>query len=691
MNETMRTCAACVAGRFVFGFAFLLPLIAGAAAPTASIGPIVATPQTNFNGSVVTAQYTGSIEGYTVAFKIGDTSYPGTAADGTMTFAVPGTAVTAGNIYAGAITATKDSDTYTIGGKYLYQGAQVAGGGGTNGWFKTWATDMTLNEEGGAWSSLKPPAADSKIVIDEDANGVYNDFVFAPTTAASGQAMVFDMTVSFDAAQDEMADVAGAQASVRVVTVGDTYRFSVLTNGVWATNTTMAAYLGAAYPMRMALDYRQVPATITYEVLTNGVYEQIASGVVGTTKSALENVTFNGTGKLALMTGSNIVDTVDASLVKDGDGTKYANIGAALANNVTNLTLLWNTAWQPPSGAGEFRIAKGDYNWYYTPENGLLVKLVDGTYVVVTDYWEVMNLNGGVSTNYMFLTNVLKLAETDAYAFLTNLYLLRDVALPADVNVYRDTWFNGESNILTRADGVITLTVASGKTFAIESGLIGVPKSAFKGDGTVALTGGRFPEGLTNAWHSFLPSSGSDYVWAQLATPVRSDYPGYQYQPMLSTVAPKANQELLPVTDANGESVSIVLNTSWAAKVTDSEDAETQAAEFSKVQVNGMTRLDNEVLGLAKDGEVTANNIPVITPHQSTSTKNVTFSLGNVSPSTIEASGAKVTYRVVMSSDPGGKDGAASTNVVSTANVQMPLPSSGVQYYIIEVDTGAVK
>jgi len=125
--------------------------------------------------------------------------------------------------------------------------------------------------------------------------------------------------------------------------------------------------------------------------------------------------------------------------------------------------------------------------------------------------------------------------------------------------------------------------------------------------------------------------------------------------------------------------------------VTDSEDAETQAAEFSKVQDNGLTRFDNEVLGLAKDGEVTANNIPVITPHQSTSTENVTFSLGNVNQSTITASGAKVKYRVFKSSNPGGKDGGSSDPSDPDKDVEMPLPADGVQYYLIEVDTGAVK
>jgi len=689
MNNSIRERATRAAGRWMFGLAFLLPLVAGAAASDVSINSIMARPQTNYNGSVVSAKFTGSLDGYAVALKVGDASYPGTVSAGTVSFVVPGNAIVASNIYASTITATKDSDTYTIGGKYLYQGEQVSGGGGTNGWFSTDAGHVNP-ARGGAWSSPNPPVDQGKIIIGEDAEGNYNDFVFTPVAAVNpSQATVVDMTLSFDAAMDEVVDVAGAQAAIRVVTVGDTYRFSAGVNGAWTTNATMAAYLGAAYPVRMTFDYRQVPATVTYEVLTNGFYVQIASGVSGTTKSALEKVKLNGTGKLAIMTGSNVVDTVDASLVKDAEhpANRYANIGAAIDAGVTNLTLLWNTAWQPTTGAGAFRIAKGGYDWYYTPEDGLLVKLVDGTYVVVTDYWEVMNLDGGVGKNYMFLTNVLKLAETDVYAFLTNLYLLRDVVLPADVDVYRDTWFNGESNILTRADGVITLTVASGKTFAIESGLIGVPKSAFKGDGTVALTGGRFSEELTNAWHSCLPSSGNGYVWVRLATPVRSDHTEYQYQPMLSTVAPQAGQELLPVTDANGESVSVVVKTDWAAKVTGKSTAAEQSAVFSEKQSNGMTCLDNKILGL----ENQAGNIPVITPHQSTSAENVTFSLGNVNQKSITDSGAHVSYRVYKSATPGGKDGGSVEAASPLATVEMPLPASGVQYYIIEVDTGAVK
>jgi len=687
MYTTMRERATRAAGRWVFGLAFLLPLMAGAAAPTVSITSIMATPQTNYNGSVVTASYTGDLDGYDVKFMVNGTSYSATAGGGTMTFVVPGNAVVASNIYLGTITATKGSDTYTIGGKYLYQGAQISGGGGTNGWFKTWAEDRTLKEQGGAWDAPKPPADVSKIIIDEDDKGVCNDFVFTPGVQANvSQVAVVDMTLSFDAPLDEAVDVTDVQAAIRIVTVGDTYRFAALANGAWTTNTEIAAQLKKEYPVRMTVDYRQVPATITYAVKDGDAYQTIASGVSGTTKSAIVNVTFNGTGKLALMTGSNVVDSVDASLVKDGDGTRYRWPDDVPSEKRGNLTLLWNTAWTPAANVdGAWTIHGGDYQLYINPTGeGVWVKNTDGTWTVKANYFEAMNLYFGdnvVTTNkYTYFTNAVALADET----ITNLYLLHDVTLDTTLAVNKTLTFNGEDRILAAENGV-DISIADGKSFTIQGGLIGLAQSVFTGKGTLAITGGRFNDTTKGQW------TVQDYSICALATPVRS----YGWQLIETTKAPdpEKGEELMPMTDANGESVSVVVNTSWVnEKFPDKSPAE-QSVELSKVQANGMTRFDNEVLGLATSGTVSANNIPVITPHQSTSTKNVTFSLGNVNQSTITASGANVKYRVVTSSDPGGKDGAASSYVAPAAEVQMPLPTSqeGVKYYLIEVDTGAVK
>jgi len=706
MKTTIRKALAAIA--LAVGFATAAS--ATEPAPTVfTVTEVTERASTNFNGSAITVGYSayakGDYDDVTVNVSVGGHDYQYTAEQldlqaegGSFTVQIANDYAKAGTV-TGAVVTVVGSDpnlgsmTAFGGTKYLYQGHldTVA----TNGWFDVTAGHPT---QGGTWDPAQLEIRDDVIVFDEDDQGEPVDYTFTPVAPSqTGEVVVVELSTAFDSAFDasgqSVADVQGiadTQGALCVITdANGLFRFAAAVGGAWQTNNEIEVSMGTMYGLRVTLNYRTIPAHVTYEIETQDGYQTVAEGnALQNVPQFLGSVEFAGCGRLAQMVGSNCVDAVDASLVADADdpAAKYADIGEALANGVTNLTLLWDTAWQPTAGLGEFRIAKGGYNWYYTPEDGLLVKLVDGTYVVVTDYWEAMYLLAGVDDlKVMYLTNALELAKTtEAY---TNLWLLRDVTLPKGAKVWRDTWFNGETNILAGA----APAVDDGKSFVIEGGCIGLTNFEER----IYAYGGRFDAAATNAWKGHLPTVtvGDDelhYVFAELAVPVRETF---GWQVMLDAVAPQAGEELMPVKDADGELVAVVVNTDWAAAVTDETDPVEQSKKLSEKQGNGYTYLDNAILGLTNAvGGAEVGNVPVIVPSQSgSSATQLTFSLGNVSQQAIENSGARVTYRVYASDDAGGKDEVVGVQLDPSQPISVDLPESGVKYYIIEVDNGAMK
>jgi len=673
--------------KHIFGVRFLFTLsismsfsLASTAAPDVIFSSVKATPQTNYNGSVVVATYAGSWtpSDYDVKLTVGGTPILATVGgSSTLNFVIPGSVALASNVYACTITATEKADptqSHDIGFVNLYQGARVDGT--PSGWFSTSAPGNVLAQEGGAWSSPVPGVADEKLVIRDNDAGEYSDYVFVPTNAV-GQAVVVNMAVSFDAPLDEDPnDVSSANAALRLVTVGDDdYRFAAFVNGVWATNNNYVAEIGTSYVLRVTVNYREVPATVTYEVGTNGYFETVENGPVSAVSSKLGSVTFNGTGKLAQLAGSITADTVDASLVEDGEHTKYANVDQAFASGKSDLKLLWDASWDPSvMRAGPWTIAANNHK-LYTSTEGVKLDFDGTTYTVVGDYFEAMTFwisDDTVHTNmYTYLTNALVKSPSSA----TNL-MLRSVALPSgsgnEFALDKSVVLVGDTNELTGAG----FAVANGETLTIASGYIGV--EALGGEGMVSLEGGKYTVAGTNKWEECLAA---DHHFAGLAIPEGD----YACQVIVGAQA-KTGEILLPVSEdgkTTAGSLALTKQQLTDAKVIDGDETTDEiVAKLNATADNHNKVWENVVLGLKNNDEM---SIPVVTPLQSTNPNAVTLKPTGITVD--KASGATVTYRVHMADMPGGK----SANPVIAGSyeneVEMPLPTTGVKYYTIEVVT----
>lgn len=660
-----------------------------------TVTDITEKPSTNFNGSTVTVAYSGYQKGSCVnpvaKLTVGGHEYVSSdkleAGGGTLTFVVPSDMLAAGQIASAIVTvmaedAASSASIKAYGGaQNLYQGAVT--NWATNAWFSASASGSQLVVNGGAWTTPLPTASDGKILFPEnEQTGELIEYGFTPTPQVA-KIVVVETELRFDAAYGQDAlDTSSMQGALRIVEDGTLFRFSALVNGGWQTNPDLVADATVNYTIRTTFDYSGYPSTVKYELKQGDAYVVIASGISRVDKVALGSAGFCGGGSLIRMTGTNAVAQLDASLVADESGKHYATIGDVPATKRGNLTLLWDTAWTPNAAVdGAWTIHAGEYKLYVSPTGeGVWVKNDNGTWTVYANYFEAMNLvfaDSGIVTNkFTYFTN----AVAQAGASITNLYLLHDVVLDTAVSVGKTITFNGETNILSGAG----VSVVEGKKFIIEGGCIGIAPAD-----RIELKGGRFTESTTNSWNSYLPST---YVWAKLATPVRTVVPEcvYEIQPVPPGSVPGADEKLLPVTDANGEAVSVKVKSTWAEAKTGESKSADQSAVFSTKQGNGLTYMENAILGLANSAqaEVSANQIPVIQPVQSTSPTQVKFKLGNVKVD--EDSGVAVKYRVFKSSNPGGKD-SASSPANPTEEVLMDLPGSGVQYYLIEVDTGAVK
>lgn len=291
-----------------------------AANPTVTITPATPVFQDYTNATIVatvTADGTFDAEHATYTATVGNQSYNGTYANGSVTFEIPGSAGASANV---TITAQDGGAAVSSTTAFVF--------GTATAWFEETAAKFTT----GAWTHASADTTTGKIVLSGDANAT-----FTPTKTMTGNTADVVWVVSFDAPNDDdlSEELIGAQTAFRLATANESYIFQL-----WVTNGSSGAWVDVAatgitpainveYTITNHFDY----GTMKFTSSVNG--QPLAAVTGGATsfdlpsgKTKVDSFEFAGSGALTGIAG-NFINTM---LYVDGDGNAYATLAAALAS-----------------------------------------------------------------------------------------------------------------------------------------------------------------------------------------------------------------------------------------------------------------------------------------------------------------------------------------------------------------------
>ena len=265
--------------------------------------------------ATVSAEGTFDAAAATYTATVGNQSYNGTYANGSVTFEIPGSAGASANV---TITATPEGGSAavaTTATSFVF--------GSAADWFEETATKF---ETTGDWENAEP--LEGKIVLSGDANAT-----FTPTMTMTGNTADVVWVVSFDAPNDDdlSEELVGAQTAFRLATGGFQLWVTNGSSGAWvdvaATGITPA--INTEYTVTNHFDYSAHTLTVT----VNG--QPLTAETGGATtfalpsgKTKVDSFEFAGAGALTGIAG-NFINTM---LYVDGDGTAYATLAEALAS-----------------------------------------------------------------------------------------------------------------------------------------------------------------------------------------------------------------------------------------------------------------------------------------------------------------------------------------------------------------------
>ena len=394
------------------------------------LGTPTARPSTNYNGSAVKVSVTGDFpDGAPVLAKVtiagGD--YAGTVADGVVSFAIPDTVVTAGNVYAGTITLTVGSEDY-VKAVTLTQGTLKLDE--KTDWI---AESAAAFEATGTWGGDRAESVGTKIAV--------SNAVFTVATPSPVEANVSITTVmSFRGATERPFDPA-MKASVQVVKVASVNRYAFLTGDGAVTNLTAIANVSGEATVKFDLDYTANTVTYTIDGTVFGPFVAPAAVV-----KSVSGVRYDGATEVASLIGSYRFEGVDANLAKVG-GVEYATVAEAIAEAGSDtVQLLWDASWEP-SAAGEYAVATNDhvlaiggpFAWS-VKDNG------DGTLTVTVTGGASAPAVGSISVVGRTVTVAVKDARPDLWYALEK---TTDLSRPF---VVATEWVKGAESLSTTVD-----------------------------------------------------------------------------------------------------------------------------------------------------------------------------------------------------------------------------------------------
>ena len=318
-------------------------ILATAFADDFAIGEPTARPSTNFNGSVVSFAFAGEIPDGSEAsamLSLEGVDYVGEIRNGSVVFTIPAETVTAGNRYGGVITLTVDGNVY-VKPVDLVQG-RIAVDEDAD-WIREGAATFGTT---GAWSG--------GLAIVEDEAIAVSDAVFTAARPSPENSVVTVATVvAFGGVDDHPFDDT-ALAGVKVVGVGDTRRYAMLTGVGVKTNFSAVANLGSMVAVTVRVDFAE--KTLDYGI-GDGVFGPfpLKSGA-----SCVSDVCFAGRATVVSLEGAYRAEGVDTNLAAVG-GTGYATVEEAVsAAGSDGVRLLWDATWTP-SEKGEYRVSTNGF------------------------------------------------------------------------------------------------------------------------------------------------------------------------------------------------------------------------------------------------------------------------------------------------------------------------------------------
>ena len=310
------------------------------------IGKAVARPSTNYNGSVVSATFTGEIpDGAAVSatIAVGGVDYAGTvdAQNGTFTFALPADAVTAGNSYAATL-------TLSVGGVDYTQDVHLAQGTLKIDEKADWiAESPAAFGATGVWSGEVAEAGEGGIAVS-------NALFTAATSSPANAVVTLSSTFRFVAAAAGDFN-ASALAGVKVVKVGAVNRYAFLTGAGVITN--LEAVADVSRPVCVTVTVDTVAQTVGYSL--GGTVFGPFPCVVG--KDIVSKVRYSGATDVVSLDGAYRTENLDANLARVADA-EYATVAAALAaSGAETVELLWDASWTP-SANGDYTIAPNGHS-----------------------------------------------------------------------------------------------------------------------------------------------------------------------------------------------------------------------------------------------------------------------------------------------------------------------------------------
>lgn len=322
-----------------------VPVAFGVVPPSAALSGERAVAGTDWIGSSVTAAYAVSDWG----------SYAGGAVEAALSYTVGGEA----RQVVGAVDAARGTVAFDV--------ADMAPGSFAEAtidlWLRTAEGGRTPLTTGmvtmlqGNWAWLLPEGWNwfDEAVLAVDSSGGYVDFD-PGVGSGEGRKAVVEFSVAYDSPSDEgEPPPAGTQGGLRLMPDGaDGYRFQVYVAadgaGAWreASVVGLAPRLDVKYDFRVETDYAE--SAVTYFVKTGNVWAVLHRGDrADLSARQLNGLAFSGRGEVEGLRGKREEWGVDARLVEDASGAKFATVADAVAAGTAGqpLTLLWDASWTP--------------------------------------------------------------------------------------------------------------------------------------------------------------------------------------------------------------------------------------------------------------------------------------------------------------------------------------------------------
>ena len=282
----------------------------------------------DFATADVTVSLTGDdVDGKEYKLTVGGETKTATAENGTVTFS---------GVATGHSTAY-DSLEYSLSSDAV----TVSGGSGSKtiadnaSWFWTRADGSTEDTDGGSWGRTMT-WSDGKTSVGEGDT-------FTPV-ASDASVVDVALQVCFGDANDDVIDLTGARAAVKIATVKvndvDTLVFQALNNGTFVTLTGGdAPNAETTYNVALHLDYAARKYTVkigeTMMQYAESTEEDKTLLAMANGATAMSAVAFAGQGTLTSLVG----ETSEGYVAMDDEGTRYLTLDAALESE-KSVTML---------------------------------------------------------------------------------------------------------------------------------------------------------------------------------------------------------------------------------------------------------------------------------------------------------------------------------------------------------------